>query len=99
MCIFYHATVPDGITAQLFTLLYKTSTDFTDASVYADNGNEMFKSRNSSFGSGIEAVFLSTLLRLFCFGLKCFLLVNLSLRCPFYHSSAAIPSNAAIGIQ
>ena len=34
-------TAPDGITAQLFTLLCKASTDFTDASVYADKGNEM----------------------------------------------------------
>ena len=43
--IFFHASIPDGIIAQLFTLLYKTSTDFTDASVYADNGNEMLQSR------------------------------------------------------
>ena len=41
-CIMFNqTTVPDGITAQLFTLLCKASTDFTDASVYADKGNEM----------------------------------------------------------
>ena len=30
-----------GITAPLFTLLCKALIDFTDASVYADKGNEM----------------------------------------------------------